>query len=41
MIGLFFYLVNSLDKDEDFVVRIWVLFVLKEGVLEKKGNVII
>lgn len=35
---LLFHLVNSLDKDEDLVVRTRASSVLKEGVLEKKGN---
>lgn len=35
---ILFHLVNSLDRDEDLVVRTRAASVLKEGVLEKKGN---
>lgn len=35
---ILFPLVNSLDKAEDLVVRTRASSVLKEGVLEKKGN---
>lgn len=35
---ILFHLVNSLDRDEDLVVKTRAASVLKEGVLEKKGN---